>query len=342
LDPFTHALSGAVTARALPRTGDPDKRFGPRECLLLGAAAALWPDIDWVIQLFADELVYLNLHRGVTHSLVMLPIWALILGPIVARLWPADRDWRQASLIIGAGIGIHILGDFITSYGTQLFAPLSSQKLAFPSTFIIDPWITLILFSGLIVLWRGGGRRAACLTLVAVIALVLFQGAMKLRALDHGQSQAEALGLSVNRVHALPQPFSPLHWRLILEGREGHWEAHLGFLRQTGSREPGGWPLSRHWRSFYPPHALEWAYYPRLGPEEGQAFARTAWWRPEFAEFRRFAGLPYLWAIEEQAGRRCAIFTDLRFRTEGMPPPFRFAMCRDDAGQWTRERWGRW
>ncbi|MCP1728039.1 inner membrane protein [Natronospira proteinivora] len=342
MDPFTHALSGAVGNRALGPTRPAPGQFSHGERLFLGGAFALWPDMDWVIHLFADELVYLNLHRGVTHSLVMLPFWSLLLGWLLCRYWPRHRDWRDGVRIVAVSTGLHILGDFITSYGTQLFAPLSSQALAFPSTFIIDPWMTLILLLGMLLLWRGYGRTTARISLGLVVALVLFQGSMKLQALEIGQQMARAQGPGPHSVHALPQPISPLHWRLVVEHEDHHLEAHLGFLRRPDPVPTRSNALTRHWGVFRPPGHLEWRAYPRFGEGDEAVFARAAWYQPAFSGFRQFAGLPYLLGVEMQDDRRCAVFTDLRFRTEGFPSPFRFAMCEDGEGQWERQRKGQW
>ncbi|MDQ2070259.1 metal-dependent hydrolase [Natronospira bacteriovora] len=342
MDPFTHALSGAAIARATAPAQPAEGRFSVRERLLLGGGAALFPDIDWVIRLFADDLTYLNFHRGVTHSILMLPLWALLLGWLAARFWRGRRDWREAAFIIGLGIGIHIAGDFITNYGTHLFAPLVWYPLAFPSTFIIDPWITLTLLVGVLLAWRWDSRLAARLGLGLAVSLVLFQGVMKLHALKLAESQAALRPQSPVSAHAMPQPVSPLHWRLILETETGHLEAHLGFLRgRSQGPEADAGVLRRHWQSFRPPSALEWQWYPRFGKD--LEFTLQAWKQPEFEGFREFAGLPYFWGERVIDGDRCAVFTDLRFRIEGLDrTPFRFAMCQRPDGAWYRKRIGPW
>lgn len=341
MDPITHALSGAVAAHAFaPRRPGP-RQFTHRERVLLGGLAGLFPDIDWFINLFADQLVYLNLHRGVTHSLVMLPVWALGLGWLTARFWPrrrGERAWQDAALIVAIGIGIHILGDLITDFGTQLFAPLSSAPLAFPATFILNPWISLLLVAGTYLAWRSTSRRGARVCLSLVTALVLAQGALYLHARDQVLRSAEDMGYVANRVHAKPAPLSPLHWRLIIETDTGYEEAYLGFWRRPGSlAPPHSNAVVRHWSMFRPPGALQWRSYERFGDAEQQAFARAAWQQPEFEQYREFAQLPYLWGIRELEAGQCAVFADLRLRTEGAgAPPFRYGMCQDADGDWTR------
>lgn len=342
MDPVTHLLAGVAGNRALGPEHPADDEFTPAERMALGGAFALFPDSDYLITLFADPLVYLNLHRGITHSLIFWPIWALLLGWLVARLWPQPRNWRDGARIAAISIGIHIPLDFLTNYGTQLFAPLSAAPLSFATTFIIDPWITLLLAAGLgIGLWHGR-RHAPRIALVLVASLMLFQGAMKQHALANAESEAAARDLGPVRIHALPQPLSPLHWRLVVETPDALLEAHLGFGRAAGDDAPASaGPLRRHWAAFRPPGSLRWHRYTRFGGPADADFARTAWQRPGFAGFRRFAGLPYLWAVREKEGERCAVFTDLRFRTEGFGrPPFRFAMCRTAGDEWTLRQSG--
>ncbi|RMD64943.1 MAG: metal-dependent hydrolase, partial [Planctomycetota bacterium] len=67
MDPLTHALAGAALGRAAarPLSGRP---------LALLVLLSLAPDADIVLSWISD-VVYLKYHRGVTHSLLMLPLW---------------------------------------------------------------------------------------------------------------------------------------------------------------------------------------------------------------------------------------------------------------------------
>lgn len=138
------------------------------------------------------------------------------------------------------------------------------------------------------------------------------------------------------RVHAMAQPLWPLNWRLFIEGDDAYWSAHLGFgaSKRPVDETAGVW--TRHRQSFRPPGALEWERVPRFGDGATRAFAETAWWRPEFAEYRRFAALPYLRKVVDYNGDACAIFADLRFRIAQVPAPFQYASCRTPEGTWYR------
>src|SRR5690606_16646344 len=136
MDTITHAISGAVIGAATSRR-DPAEM---RRRALWGALFAAFPDTDAAIALFTDTFTYLNAHRGVTHSVVLLPAWAALLGAIAARV--RGQRWREMAALAAAALAAHILGDLVTSYGTRILAPINDVPLAFPITFIIDPVFT--------------------------------------------------------------------------------------------------------------------------------------------------------------------------------------------------------
>ncbi len=89
MDTLTHGLAGALLARALPGTGDAarDRAFARREAWL-GFCAAMFPDADALVSPFSPEF-YITQHRGLTHSFVLLPVWALVLAAAASLRPPA-------------------------------------------------------------------------------------------------------------------------------------------------------------------------------------------------------------------------------------------------------------
>jgi hypothetical protein len=77
MDTVTHAISGAVIGIATGRRGEVHTL---RRRAMWGALFAAFPDSDIAILLFTDHFTYLNAHRGLTHSIFMLPLWAALLG----------------------------------------------------------------------------------------------------------------------------------------------------------------------------------------------------------------------------------------------------------------------
>ena len=147
MDTLTHALSGALLARATAPAKASQSMLPLRRRVALGALAAAFPDCDVVVS-WMSPLAYLYHHRGVTHSLVMLALWTLVLAWLCAKLWRGTENngpgWRAYAGVIGMGIAAHIAGDWITSFGTMVFAPLLDFRAALSTTFIIDLWFSEI------------------------------------------------------------------------------------------------------------------------------------------------------------------------------------------------------
>ena len=127
MDTLTHALSGALLARA---TAPADSADGIplRRRVVLGSLAAAFPDID-VVASWMSPLAYLYHHRGITHSWVMLALWAVVLAWLCTKVWRKGPGWKAYAGVIAWGIAVHIAGDWITSFGTMMFAPLSDARL---------------------------------------------------------------------------------------------------------------------------------------------------------------------------------------------------------------------
>jgi membrane-bound metal-dependent hydrolase YbcI (DUF457 family) len=179
MDPLTHALSGAVAGRAfIPEPDTPRGRVG-RAALFLGAVL---PDIDVLANPFEPNgLGTIRWHRGVTHSFVCAPVFALLLGAVIAWICRRRRtespSWTRLSALCGAGIALHIVFDGITSFGTMMWSPVTWSRVSWDTTFIIDPVLTAILLLPLMLCWvfdrRGNAAGRAVLLWSGMSALAL-------------------------------------------------------------------------------------------------------------------------------------------------------------------------
>lgn len=339
MDTLTHALSGALLARATASAGPKPGGLPTRTRLWLGFWAAAFPDSDIVV-LLIDPLTYLTTHRGVTHSIVMLPFWAALLGLAVWWLLRRRYRWREIALVSGLGIAIHIAGDVITAFGTMVLAPLTDWRLQLPATFIIDPYFTAILIAGLAAsaIWRAT-RRPAVIGLAVLAAYIIFQGLLHQRAVVIGERHAADQNLTGASVSAVPQPFSPFNWMVVLESQDSYRLAYVNLLAREVPEPP---PADAHWlrrvlASYRPPDNAGWQHIARFGnaPMEAQ-LAEQAWRSERFAQFRRFALYPALYRIDHADNRLCVWFNDLRFALAGRTMPFRYGLCGHDgaAGGW--------
>jgi inner membrane protein len=334
---LTHALSGALLARATAPQMDDAKTLPLRRRLLVGFLAAAAPDLDFVIA-YLGPIEYLYHHRGITHSLILLPLWAFLLAKLCTVGWRRDRPWKAYFGIIAMSLGIHIAGDWITSFGTIVFAPLFDTRYGIGTTFIIDLWFSGIILAGLAVslAWRAS-RTPAVAGLAVLCGYVVFQGVQQQRAIEWGQEYARSAGLAMAEVTALPRPVSPFNWLVVARSGEQVRYSFVNLVRSEPiALAPDAGFITRFDSVHLPLGLAKWVYASRYGTSDAErAIAREAWLQPRFEFFRWFATEPVLLRVDAGNPSSCAWFQDLRFFTPGRNAwPFRYGMCREGDGPW--------
>ena len=207
MDAITQGLLGAAAAQVVLQS-----RLGPR-AWIYGAVGGMAPDLDILIRSTTDPLLALTYHRHFTHSFAFIPIG----GPLAALPWIARAKHRaNAKMIVAAttiGYSTHALLDAFTTYGTQLWWPVSSVRIAWSWISIIDLLFTVPLAIGVILSVRRDTRRPVMAAL-AWCALYMGWGGVQ-----HGRAVAAAEQLAAQRGHqpeatdAFPNTFSNLAWR---------------------------------------------------------------------------------------------------------------------------------
>ena len=331
MDVVTHALLGAALARA---TTTRRSRLAVRERVLLGAAAAAFPDVDF-IGFLIDPLRFLaDWHQGPTHSLVLLPLWAALIAAVFVRLTGRRDAFAEAAGVSALALGSHIAADLVTAYGTAALQPLSPARWSLGTTFVIDPLFSGIVLVGLALALRSG-RRAPVVASLALLGLYVGGlAALQQRAVEVGRASLEAAGFEAGGVVALAQPFSPFNWKLVAVDGEDRRVAHVNLAGHAPLIGP--WPGLRRLHAvaaaYAPPPQLAWQFRPRLGEgAAARALAEPLWREPRFEPFRRFAVHPALSRIDEEGARTCVWFTDLRYDLPAMPDTFRYGFCRAGA-----------
>jgi inner membrane protein len=307
----------------------------------VGFWAAAFPDAD-VIFSFLDPLTYLALHRGVTHSIILLPLWAAGLAFIFSLIGRRRYPWNAFFGVCMLGVAIHIAGDLITAFGTMILAPLSMWRAAIPTTFILDPYFTSIIVAGLVASAIWNRTRAPALTGVAALAgYVGFQAILLERAVAAGNAYIAAQGLKSASAYAVPQPLSPFNWMVVVEQPEGYRLAYINLLRNETATEPpdASWLRSLS-ASYRPVKDAEWQRVARYGGEaQDVKLVQAAWSSDVLSRYRDFALFPALYRVDRNSTRMCVWFQDLRFRVRGRSMPFRYGACRGNANtDWTAYR----
>lgn len=351
MDTLTHALSGALLACATaPKTERPDQL--PRRLRMwVGFWAAAFPDADVVFS-FLNPLAYLALHRGITHSIILLPLWAMGLAFVFSLITRRRYSWKAFLGVSMLGIAIHIAGDLITAFGTMILAPLSMWRAAVPTTFILDPYFTAIIVAGLAAsaIWKRT-RAPALAGLTILVGYVGFQAILLERAVAVGITYIAAQGLQGAYAHAVPQPLSPFNWMVVVEQPEAYRLAYISLLRTETVAEPANTSWLRSLSASYRPvKDAEWQRVARYGGEaQDVKLVQAAWSADVLSRYRDFALFPALYRVDRNSTRLCVWFQDLRFRVRGRSMPFRYGACRGNANlDWTAypfpdvDDFGRW
>lgn len=365
MDTLTHALSGALVARlicARPLATEPtpggssgpgrvaaawDRGPGalaPWQAVTVGFVAAAFPDIDALAQL-AGDMAYLRHHRGITHSVLAAPLWALAVAWLMSAAFASTRrragGWKPLFPVALAAIWLHIAGDWITQFGTMLLQPLSDTRFGLGAVFIIDLMLTGLLVAGLALAALWPRRRwPAALGLAAAMAWVAVAWVGKQEAEAVGEQHARALGVAgqpATRIETMPRPASPFNWTVTVFDGERYHVAHVNTRRAEPLRATPDDNFVRRFSAPYQPVAkARWEQVPMFGGADAPAWVRQAWEHEVLATYRWFAQAPALAvASEERAAdgtlERCAVFRDLRFEFPGRAePPFRYGVCLRD------------
>ena len=161
MDTITHGIAGALIGKAVFRGEDMFASHPMNRgriitwSLMLGA---IFPDSDVIRDIFShDTLLVITWHRSITHSLILLPLWALLLAAITSvfakwRKWEAP-SFAALSAIYAVGILSHILLDLVTSFGTMIWSPLEWSRPAWDLIFIVDFTLTAIFLVPQLLAW---------------------------------------------------------------------------------------------------------------------------------------------------------------------------------------------
>lgn len=317
------------------------------QAVVAGAAAATFPDLDFVLG-WVSELAYLRGHRGVTHSILLLPLWALLISWALARFFRRGgrpgADWRAFYLVVCSAILIHIAGDLITQFGTMILAPFSERRFGIGTTFIIDLVFTGIIVAGLVAsaVWRRS-RASAAVALVMLAGWVGVGWMGRMEAIEAARAYATANHIPAVLVDAAPRPASPFNWTAIVFDGERYHFAHINTRRAEPLVAGPDDGFIRRFSSHYLPVAqAQWEVRERFGRDGARLLAQTVWNAEDFAFYRWFAMFPVLDHAERGAsGSVCANFVDLRFLTPGRDEvPFRYGLCGGDGAWRLFERMG--
>ncbi len=217
MDPVSQAFAGATFSQSLTRI-----KTGQVTAFIAGALSGMAADLDVLIRSNRDPLLFLEYHRQFTHSLVFIPLGALVCATLLFPLLRKRASYGQIYSYCLLGYASHGLLDACTSYGTQLFWPFSNIRIAWDIISIVDPLFTLpvaaLVIIGIVVN-RQGFPRAALLYGLVYLAIGHLQNG---RAMDALETLAAQRGHVPVNATVKPTLANLYLWKLIYE-HEGRY-----------------------------------------------------------------------------------------------------------------------
>lgn len=207
MDILTQGLLGATVAQSGSR--QPETKIAT----LIGFLSGLLADADVLIRSVKDTLFTIEYHRHFTHSLVFIPVGALIASLL---LWPfLKKRLEFGRLYFYCFLGYLLSGllDALTSYGTYLYWPFSDERVAWHLISIVDPVFTLILVIAIMTGIKFNKNIAARAGLGLCSFYLVINAVQLLRVEDYMQEVASKRGHNIERMVVKPSLGNSLLWR---------------------------------------------------------------------------------------------------------------------------------
>jgi len=215
MDPISQGVLGA----ALPLSASKGvvKTDQLKTLAWLGCIAGMAPDIDVLIQSPTDPILFLEYHRQFTHSLIFIPVGALICSLLFHRWYKSNLSFKQGYLVCLLGYGTHALLDACTTYGTQLLWPFSDLRIAWNNVSVVDPLFTVPILILVIVAVRKANPVYSKVALLWGLTYLLFGVLQRERAENLGWELAISRGHSPVRLEAKPGFGNLFLWKIVYE-----------------------------------------------------------------------------------------------------------------------------
>lgn len=227
MDPISQGALGAALAQSQARKSE------IKWATLVGILSGMSADLDSFIRSNDDPLLYFEYHRHFSHSLIFVPMGALLCA--IFFKWILKKiAFRRIYFYSFLGYGTHALLDACTNFGTQLFWPFSHQRIAWNNVSIVDPIWTLGLIAFVVAAFRLGNAKWASLGLAFAISYLLLGVGQRIRAESRVKALAQSRGHVAKRIHVGPSFGNLLLWRGMYE-HEGRFYVdaiRLGFQTQ--------------------------------------------------------------------------------------------------------------
>ena len=211
MDPVTQGAFGAIFAQTIS---------SKKKILvgsIVGCFAGLAPDLDIFIRSASDPLLKLEYHRQFTHSLIFIPIGALIVTFFSRLLFKKYLSWGETYFFSFIGFATHGLLDACTSYGTQLLWPFTDERISWNYISVVDLFLTIPVILAIIFAIIMKNKYITLFGIVYILVYLTFGAYQENRAQFVGKSIANLRGHESKDLTAKPSLGNLFLWKTIYE-----------------------------------------------------------------------------------------------------------------------------
>lgn len=211
MDPFTQGALGAALAQSVSK----DNKKELWVSFAVGWLSGMLPDLDALIRSSSDPLMFIEYHRHFTHSLVFIPLGALLPAVVVYAFLRKKFSFWRLYLFSFLGLATHGLLDSATSWGTHLLWPFTNERTEWSFISVIDPLFTLFLVVGMLLCFVKKSNAWTRIGLGFAILYLAFASYQQERATRVAKSLFERRGVSPERILVKPTIFNSILWKVL-------------------------------------------------------------------------------------------------------------------------------
>lgn len=203
MDPITHGVIGlAISAFS----GDPVSLLNP---ISVGAAlGAMSPDLDAITRVFYNDKVYLEHHRGKSHSVPFLAMFSIGITGLLSFFYP-DFNFIRVLMFTFMGALSHTFFDILNSYGAMVFR--KKRKLSI--LMLYDPMISVLAL--FLIFYKNQNIYTYIGTSVIAALYIAFRYLMR-KKVEKNLSATFSSGYTLEKVCVMPSLMAFHKWDFII------------------------------------------------------------------------------------------------------------------------------
>ncbi|HLT53621.1 MAG TPA: metal-dependent hydrolase [Flavobacteriaceae bacterium] len=229
MDSLTQIVLGAAVGEKFL-----GKKLG-NKALLYGAIAGTIPDLDVYFGKLYDPITAIEIHRGLSHSILFFVVLSPVLGWILSKIERKKQiSFKHATLFWFLGLFTHALLDAFTTWGTQLLYPFDI-RWSLHSIFVIDPLYTLPFLFCLIMVMRHKREHQKRqkwnnLGILISSSYLLLTVVVQQMATSKFEKQLAKDNIQYTRKIVKPSPLNIILWNSVIETNNGYYLGDYSFL----------------------------------------------------------------------------------------------------------------